>query len=370
VLWKTTRLLPPDRYRCSIATFATRASEVVAASFDCPVHLFPIRRTYDWQAIKTAVRLARFIRSERISIVHTFFPVSDLYGGLVARLSGCPVVISSRRDMGFQRTAAQRAAYRLGRALYRQVHAVCEQVRLKHIEEDGLDPGRVVTVHNGVDLEAIDAEAPASHAGLGIDETTCIIACVANIRPVKGLEVLVRAAERVCRAMPRARFLVIGAVNHEPYFRSLQELAETLGVSGKITFAGPSRHVPALLKACRLFFLPSRSEGMSNALLEAMACGLPCVASDVGGNKDLIENGRNGYLVPSGDETAAAERILGLLGDDGLAARIGQAGRRMVEDRFTAAAMVNRLMALYDGLLASAGKRGQLPAPGGEAMAS
>jgi len=100
-LWRTTKLLPRHRYRCSVATFAidTRFGDV-RPLFDCPFHVFPLERTYGWSALRTAFRIANMIRREKISIVHTFFSTSDLWGGLIAKLSGCPVLISSRRDMG------------------------------------------------------------------------------------------------------------------------------------------------------------------------------------------------------------------------------------------------------------------------------
>src|SRR5579872_2486279 len=84
ILWKMVRLLPANRFRCSIATFATYTDLVAVNSFPCPVHLFPLARTYDWQALKAAFRLRRFIRSENVSVVHTFFAAADLFGGVVA----------------------------------------------------------------------------------------------------------------------------------------------------------------------------------------------------------------------------------------------------------------------------------------------
>jgi L-malate glycosyltransferase len=353
VLWKMVRHLPADRYRCSIATLATHAERVVASQYPCPVYLLPIRRTYDWQAIRIGQRLSRLIRSQQIRIVHTFFPASDLFGGAVARASGCPIIISSRRDMGFQRSGAQRLAYRVaGRWLFDQVHAVAESVRQRHIQEDRLDPNKVVTVHNGVDLDEIDAATRGSRLlASKVEDGAPVIVCVANIRPVKGIDVLVRAAAIVCREVPSARFLVVGLVQDTNYMQRVMELARALDVSRSVIFAGPSSEVLSILKSCALIYMPSHSEGLSNAILEAMACGLPCVASETGGNGELIENGRTGYLTPVGDPQAAAERILSLLRDPAGAQRMGQAGRRIVENEFSMQSMIHRLTVLYEGLL-------------------
>jgi glycosyltransferase involved in cell wall biosynthesis len=361
VLLKMTQLLPADRFRCSVATLATHADRVVADRFACPVHLLPIRRMYDANALKTALRLARLIRSERISIVHTFFPASDLLGGLVARLSGCPVLISSRRDMGFQRSALHRYAYRLARGMFDQVHAVSESVRRAHIGQDGLDPARVVTLYNGVDLGEINAVCAAGspadkYPASGVPR----VVCVANIRPVKDLEMFVSTAAVVCRSMPAARFMVAGAVQDAGYMGRVAEMASLLGLGDKIEFLGPVPNVPSLLRQCDVFYLPSRSEGLSNALLEAMACGLPCVATDVGGNGELVENATNGYLVRSGDCRQAAARLLDLLRDPSRAREMGRAGRRLIESKFSVETMIARLTESYEGLLAGVGK-GRLP---------
>jgi glycosyltransferase involved in cell wall biosynthesis len=145
---------------------------------------------------------------------------------------------------------------------------------------------------------------------------------------------------------------VLGAVEDAAYFTEVTRLADTLGVADRVIFAGRRDDVPQMLKASRLFYLPSRSEGLSNAMLEAMACSLPCVATNVGGNRELVSDQVNGYLVPSDDPEAAAGRILSLLRDASLRAQMGRAGRRVAVERFGAEAMMCRLVELYDQLLA------------------
>lgn len=352
VLWNITRRLPPEQYRCSVATFAAHPDEVVTDQFPCPVHLFPLRRMYDWQALETALRLAKLIRSERVSIVHTFSTASDLFGGVVAKLAGCPIVISSRRDMGFQRSALHRTAYRLAGGLFDQVHAVGEQVRRTHIEQDGLDPDKVVTVYNGVDVEEIDRSGTCPELSQWVRRgASHVIAYVANVRPVKAVDVLVETAAIVCRHEPQARFLVVGELRDRKYLAQITEVARRMNVSDNVTFTGLRSDVSALLKACDVFYLPSRSEGLSNALLEAMACRVPCVATNVGGNPELVQDGENGYLVAVDDPEGAAQSILKLLRDPSGAVRMGQAGRRIVETRFSVQAMMNKLLELYDGML-------------------
>jgi len=236
------------------------------------------------------------------------------------------------------------------------VHAVADRVRLCHIQQDGLDPTRVVTVYNGVDLDEIDrAPNEFRQAGSSLENASHWISCVANIRPVKALEALISTAAIVCREFPDARFIVAGAVQDTPYMQQLAELARSLNVNQNVIFLGSRPDVPSLLKMSNLFYLPSRSEGLSNAILEAMACALPCVATDVGGNGELIQDAGNGYLVPHDDPAAAAQRILTLLRNPLLAKEMGQSGRRIVESGFSVKAMIGKLTELYDDLLAGAG---------------
>ena len=353
ILRKITRLLPHDRYSCSVATFASDLDAgTLAALLECPVHLLPLRNTYDWNALQVARRIRGLIHDQQVQIVHTFFNTSDLWGGLVARWSGVPILVSSRRDMGILRTSKHRIAYRLLAGMYDQVQAVCEEVREASIRQDGLDPGRVVTVHNGVDLDEM-------HSAPALDRTTLpeltgashVIVNVANVRRVKGIDVLIRAAAPICRKFPRLRVLVVGHISESAYFEELKTLAQNLGLEENIKFLGQRHDVFSLLKSCDVFCLLSRSEGHSNALLEAMACGLPCVATRVGGNAEVVIEEQTGFLVPSEQPELASERIIRLLDHPEVAQKMGERGRQIVEEKFTVKRMIEQTTELYDGLI-------------------
>jgi glycosyltransferase involved in cell wall biosynthesis len=355
VVWKLCRFLPTRGFRCSVATFWAGAG--VAQQFPCKVHIWPLRRTYDWTALENAFAFGRLLRSERIQIVHTFFPASDLWGGVVARLSGCPILVSSRRDMGILRSRKHQLAYRLANRLFDQVQAVSERVREFCISQDHLSPDRVVTVHNGIDLDAIDGALPGDrNVLLGADQDAPVVATVANIRSIKGIDILVEAAALVREQVPETVFVVIGAAIQEPdYCEAVRAAVSRLGLAQHLRFLGLRTDVISLLKQSDVFCLPSRSEGMSNALLEAMACRLPCVATDVGGNSEVVMEGQTGFLVPSENPHALAVRIVTLMRDRQRAKCMGQAGRRLVESKFTVQHMVERLGSLYDALLQQRG---------------
>ena len=348
---KLCRSLPAYGFRCMVATFW--AGEGVTQKFPCPVHIVPLSSMYGRNSLRCAREFASLLRKERVEIVHTFFPASDLWGGMVARLSGCPIVISSRRDMGILRSRKHRLSYRFANHIFDQVQAVSETVRQFCIASDHVPADKVVTVHNGVDLDAIDTAAPADRrASFGAHESQPVVSTVANVRHIKGIDILVQAAAVVVRKIPNAIFAVIGGAIQEPeYCNSVQAAIKRMDVERNFRFLGTRTDVYALLKQSDIFCLPSRSEGMSNALLEAMACRLPCVATTVGGNPEVIVEGLNGFLVPVEDSAAIAARIMNLLRDTEHARQMGEEGRRLVESRFTLHHVAQRLNRLYRDLL-------------------
>jgi len=353
VLLNMARGLSADRFSCSIATFKIDRRIPLFQQLPCPVHVIPMRRVYGLSGLRAALQLRNLIRREQVSIVHTFFETSDLFGGLVAALCRVPALISSRRDMGILRARRHRLAYAFVNRLFDEVHAVSEQTRQYCIAVDGLEPRRVVTLYNGVAIEKADsADAERALAEIGnIPRNAQLITTVAHIRRIKGIDLLLRAAAEVRRRHPRAVFLIVGD-NHQPeHYQELLELRDSLGLAKSVRFCGASENVFGILKASTVFCLPSRSEGLSNALLEAMACGLPCVATDVGGNPELIDNGRTGLLVPVEDANSLAHAIMYLLENPEAARGMGHAAREVVEQRFTTENMIRNLEKRYEHLL-------------------
>jgi L-malate glycosyltransferase len=363
VLLRMTQALPRDRYRCSVGTFHLDG-ECPVEQLPCPVREFRIQRAVSPRTVRAAIDLARYIRRERVAIVHTFFDASDLLGGLVAKLSGC-TVISSRRDMGYRRSLVREFGYRMASGCFDQVQTVSSAVRTAMIRADRLDPARVVTIPNGIDAESILLAKRDSDLSrlIGLQSTFPRVVMVGNLRPVKGPDTFLRMAAEIVRHYPSAVFVVVGGLGTDEYAGSILRQIGELGIEANVRLLGhrPRATVWALLKECDVFCLPSRSEGMSNALLEAMASGLPCVATAVGGTPEIIENGRTGYLVANEDYRAMAERILGLIRSPQRAFAMGREAQRAVWENFSNAAMVDNVVSQYDRLLA-ARSSGRIPA--------
>jgi L-malate glycosyltransferase len=215
----------------------------------------------------------------------------------------------------------------------------------------------VVTLHNGIELERFAAANGTAELRekLNIGLNVPVITTIANLRPVKGIDILIRAAAIVCKEFPQARFIVVGEVIDRNCLVELRTLIRTLRLENNMLFWGRSDDVLSILRLSTLFCLLSRSEGFSNAILEAMATGLPCVVTDVGGNREVVEDDQNGFLVPSEDAETAAARILMLLRHPERAHQMGELGRKTIAARFTVEAMVAKWALLYDNLLASRG---------------
>jgi len=356
---RTIRLLPRDRFRCTLITFRIDEKVELFRNMPCPHYVLPLRRTYDWNALRIARKIRRFIREERVDIVHTFHETADLWGGLVSRMKAGPALVSSRRDMGILRAPKHHFAYRLMRSRFDLVLTVSEEVRRYCIENDGLQESTVATLYNGVELESL-TQPNGVHSlrkQLSLETGAPVVLTVGHIREVKGIDVLVKVAARVALEIPKVVFVIIGANADPEYFQTIQTQIAELGIQQNVRFVGQTENVASFLKIGDVFFLPSRSEGFSNALIEAMACGLPCVATRVGGNPEAIEEGSSGFVTESEDADTAADRILRLLRDPNLASEMGSASKEIVEARFTAKRMIDQLVRHYDQLLIARQKK-------------
>jgi glycosyltransferase involved in cell wall biosynthesis len=346
IVLKLAELLPHYGYRASIVTFFIHPESAVRESRLCPIYELPLHRTYDLTAIRAALEFRRFLRDQRVQLVQTFFESSDLWAGFVTKTVPQSKLIWSRRDMGILRARKHRIGYRLLAGAPDAVFAVSEQVRHYCIDVDRIDPARVLTIHNGLDLANWNAASVFAKSAGKVQ-----IATVGNIRAVKGHDVFIRAAALTVKQFPNALFSIAGDVLEPAYFSDLQSLIKDLNLSDNFVFAGGIADLHQYLSETEIFVLPSRSEGFSNAIVEAMAASLPVVATDVGGNNEAVHDGISGLLVPSENPQALSSAINRLLDDPATAAAMGAAGREIVSSRFTTGAMMDQIAGAYKELL-------------------
>lgn len=309
----------------------------------CPVLRLGVQSLRRFGTMTKAWHLARFLKRERIQVLQVFFPDSTYFGIPVARLAGVPFVVRTRNNLGHWLTPMH---HRLGRICNRLVTATltnCEAARRSLILAEKAPPRSIWILENGVDLERFLSIPPPGTASGPV----VVIAAVANLRPVKGLDVLIQAAALLHRDHPAARFRIAGEGDQRP---ALEQLVRSLGLAGRVELAGSVADVPAFLASADVAVLPSRAEGMSNALLEYMAAARPIVATAVGATPQLIEDGRHGLLVPADDPATLAAAISRLLREPALASRLAANARQRVRERFSRRAMVQRFEAFYRGL--------------------
>jgi glycosyltransferase involved in cell wall biosynthesis len=294
--------------------------------------------------------LQRLIRREQVSIVHTHSSVDAWVGGLAARAAGVPVVRTRHVSIRIRRR--WNPVYRW---LADRVITSGEAIR-SLVVEAGVDPGRVVAIPAGVNLADFTGGSDDGHAmreTLGLARP--VIGSVAMFRGSKGHAHLLDAFATVHAQHPAARLLLVGDGIRRPW---VEGLVKDRGLGEAVVFTGFRADVPKLLRAMDCFVLAStRTEGVPQSLLQAFAAGVPVVASAIGGIPEVVKDGETGILVPAEDAAALARAIESVLSDGSAAAARARQGRRLIEERFSHAASVSRLLALYDEVIAGTAPR-------------
>jgi len=319
----------------------------------CAKSLFRIKqKVASPRGVAQLVRMAAAFRRNRIRVVQTFFADSCFVGTIAAWLARVPVIITSRRDLGYWYTSSLRRNLRRVHALSGHVLVNSESVRRTVVEKEGIPLDDIDVIHNGLHpaLFECDTEAGPTKQEFGIEATSPVVGIVANLnREVKRVDVFIDAVPAVAERCPAARFVVVG----KGHLRgALEKRCRDLGVSNEVIFAGGRDDVYRLLRAFDVGVNCSDSEGFSNAVLEYMFAGVPVVASDVGGNAELITDETVGLLFPPGKSDRLADCVARLLTDQQYASSLRESARQRALSEFTVDVMVRRHMDYYDSLLA------------------
>lgn len=317
--------------------------DAVAAACGDPYHV-DIRRFASLETWRQIRRLATFIRAQGVDLVHTWDADASIFASLAASQAGVPL-ITSRRDLGeiypWYKLQLMRRADRRARAVVVNAEAIAERVR-----RQGVPASRIVCLPNLIDLAEFDRLA---QAGLPPDVSLPPgprVGMVARLDPEKDGTTFVRAAVQVAAAVPRVSFVIAGEGPDRP---ALQALVAAAGLQQRIVFLGEVMYVPALVAQLDLGVLvPRANEGLSNTLLEYRAGRLPVVATDCGGNRELVAHGQDGFLVEPGNAAALADRIVDLLKDPARGTAMGRLGRQQVETTCRPAAVAGQFRALYE----------------------
>jgi len=293
-------------------------------------------------------RLGRHLRARKVRLLHCFDFYSNALGVIAARIAGVPVV-ASQRDLGNLRSPFQRRVQRF--MLQRADHVLVnsQAVGRRLAAERTLPADRITLIRNGVDVSKFHpASTPRERVG------TLTVGTMANLRPEKGVVDIVKAAGIVCDRYDHVRFALFG---DGPLRADLEGLIRARGLAGRVELRGATEHPAAALRDLDVFVLASHSEASSNGLLEAMATRLAVVATDVGGNPELVDDERTGLLVPPADPAGLAKAIIRLVEAPGLADKVAEGGLERIRSRFTVARMLEALDDFYARVLAASRSR-------------
>lgn len=308
------------------------------------VHLGFQRRAAGWGMLpaNTAAfcRFVTYLRRARPDVLHAFLYHSYVTAAPAARLAGVPVLVAGRRSLGDfkqdRRTllVAERAATSMTDLLVANAESVAEDTRC----HEEVPPDKITVIYNGLPDSAFAPSSPAV-----LDTDLPVVLCVANLKPYKGHQYLLDAVARLRPHLP----CTLALAGEGPERPALERQAARLGID--VRFLGARTDVPHLLARADVVALPSLHEGMSNAVMEAMAAGRPVVASDVGGTAELLRD--RGVLVPPADPGALAAGLERVLTDRSFAERLGEDARAWSRARLHVSAMVDQHVRIYGELL-------------------
>jgi len=288
-------------------------------------------------------RLARRLKRDRVKVLHAWDADAAIFGQFAAAMAGVPL-ITSRRDLGEiyppHKVWLMRRADRKAAGIVANAEAIADA-----FAGPGLPREKFAVIPNIVDVPEFDEQAAGPFSMQDRLPEGQRVVMVSRLDPEKDIPTFLFAAELVLKAHPEAAFVVAGDGRER---KSLETMAAHHGLEGRIVFPGDVTEVPALLRQCRVGVLtPSRNEGLSNTILEYMAAGLPVVATDCGGNRELVHPPDGGAIADTGDAESIAAAILSFLRDPASSQAAGKRNREVVEREFRPAMVADRFDEVY-----------------------
>lgn len=303
-----------DRQQIRPYLCVLQGSEWLKNEFDlCPVYNLRIKSFKDPVSYRRIWNYAKFLKREKIDIVQTHFRDAGIAGILAARMAGVRV-ISTRRNQGYWLTRRELLIQKVLNRWVTVFIANSHSTKKWANEVEGIPEDKIRVIYNGIDPGPYLKLSPETREKyrriLEIPGNSPAIGIVANLRPVKGIEVFLRAAQLVKKQIPEARFVIVGDGVEKD---NLERFADESGLNEGVTFLGKREDVVQILSALDVGVLSSHSESFSNSLIEYLAAGLPAVCTDVGGCREIIEHGVNGFVVSAGDYRAMSDYIIKII---------------------------------------------------------
>ena len=321
-----------------------RAHELEMAGV--PIVHFPVHSFASWSAVSAVFSLARYIHRHKIRLIHTFDYPLTVFAVPIGRFFTSAVVVSSQRSHRDLIPPRYRPLVHMTDHLVDAIVVNCNFVR-RHLErEQHVPASRIRLCYNAINLKTF---CPANGPMAAILPRDCfVIGTVSVLRPEKGLSTLLHAFAQVRHLRPEMKLAIVGDGS---ILESLKSEARALGIYEDCVFAGSRAEVTEWLSALDIFVLPSLSEALSNSLMEAMACGCPVVASNVGGNPELVQHGETGLLFEPGDAASLSGMLRRLIENQQLRQRLADAGSECIRRNFSIAKAAQRMGEIYAQLI-------------------
>ncbi len=299
--------------------------------------------------LRGAWKLWNCIYKSRPCVVHTFLPLSNFIGSFIARSAGASVVITSRRGLGIHQETDSRWKYldRISDLLSTIISVNSRAVGKDAIQRDNVSKKDIICIYNGIDLTRFSSTAiqrDFMRESLGLSSTEFAWVKVANLAEYKGHVDLLKAFAKIVNNYSARLFLVGRDLGAQ---QSIEDIVAKYCLEGKVVFLGNRNDVPQILAAMDGYVMASHSEGFSNAILEAMAAGLPIVATNVGGNAEALQNGDLGILVKSHDPEALGTAMQDVMQNKTLRKNLAEAAKVAAFEKYSVDAMVDSYSKLY-----------------------
>ena len=341
-LVETARFLQRERFVPHVGCFrpeGPRLADLERAGV--PVLHLPVHSFLSPAVFTAASRLIAYIRQHHIQVVHSFDAPLNIFAVPVAKFAGVPAVLSSQRGHRDLTGGLTKRCLRVTDRLTDAVVVNCDAMRRYLVEDEGVAESKIRICYNAVDIEQYRRRAtPSPWPGKSV------IGVVCALRPEKGLDTLLRAFAKLSRQ--NAMLAIVGS---GPELPRLTALAGELGITARCHFEPATSDVAEWLSRIDIFVLPSRTEALSNALMEAMACGCCPIASRVGGNPELVDDGENGLLFEADDVAQLAGQMEELLADPARRQLMAAAASAKMAARFTFAQAAATMQQIYESVL-------------------
>lgn len=339
-----------DKFQIIVVALSTHRIDLLNELTDSGID---VRLINQWGkiCIPAFTKLFKLLRNERPDIVHTYLFTASLYGRIVAKLIGIPVVIVSERSTDNWKKKSYIWMDRVLSKVTNRVLVNAQTIKENLIKREKIPTEKIQVIYNGIDLNKFDSRRRSRNQireSLGILNGNPVIGIIGRLAKEKDHQTFLNAAKIIISALPKLNFIIAGDGNLR---KELESASVSLGLNNRVIFTGNTHNISDILQATDILVSTSLYEGCSNVILEAMATGLPVVASKVGGNPEIVNDGTTGILVPPQNPNALAKAILSLLNNPQLMQSMGKNGRERIEADFLLSKMVNNTEEVYESLI-------------------